>query len=57
VPRRLTTYRSTVPIWIAFVLALLLFAAAMALALWHLGPYDGSVARHQMDLITASIRV
>jgi hypothetical protein len=56
VPRRLT-YRSTVPIWIAFVLALLLFAAAMALALWRLGPYDGSVARHQMDLITGSIRV
>lgn len=56
-PRRLTPYRSTVPIWIAFVLALLLFAVAMALALWHLGPYDSTVARHHIDVITGSIRV
>lgn len=54
-PRRLT-YRSTLPIWIAFVLGLLLFAAAMALALMRLGPYDGSAARHHVDLVTADVR-
>ena len=54
-PRRLS-YRSPAPIWIAVALALLLFAVAMLLVLSRLGPYDGSVSHHQVDLVLASIR-
>ena len=43
-PRRLV-YRTNRPIWIAFALALLLFAVALALAWWRIGTYDASVAR------------
>jgi hypothetical protein len=42
--------------WVAFALALLLFAVAMALALWRLGPYDGAVARHQVDIVAVSLQ-
>jgi hypothetical protein len=46
-PRRLA-YRSTsLPIWIAFALALLLFAVALALAWWRIGRYDGPVVRSE----------
>jgi hypothetical protein len=46
-PRRLAYRSTTVPIWIAFALALLLFAIALALAWWRIGQYDGSVARSE----------
>ncbi|HEX2894060.1 MAG TPA: hypothetical protein VHO29_08675 [Marmoricola sp.] len=55
-PRRLS-YPSNLSIWIAFVLGLLLFAAAMAIALWRLGPYDGSVARHHHVVAAEVTRV
>ena len=54
-PRRLA-YRSTsLPIWIAFVLALLLFAIALALAWWRIGSYDGAVVRS--ETVTPSVGV
>ena len=43
-PRRLAYRPTTLPIWIAFALALLLFAIALALAWWRIGSYDGAVA-------------
>ena len=44
-PRRLAYRPTTLPIWIAFGLALLLLAIALALAFWRIGSYDGAVAR------------
>ncbi|RNM16765.1 hypothetical protein [Nocardioides pocheonensis] len=44
-PRRLAYRPTTLPIWIAFGLALLLLAIALALAWWRIGNYDGAVAR------------
>ena len=55
-PRRLS-YRPSLSAWIAIFLALLLFAAAMALALWRRGPYDGSVARHHHVVAAEVVRV
>ena len=54
-PRRLAYRPTTLPIWIAFGLALLLLAIALALAWWRIGTYDGAVARGESAIAVVGV--
>lgn len=54
-PRRLAYRPTTLPIWIAFGLALLLLAIALALAWWRIGTYDGAVARGETAIAVMGV--